>query len=53
MWQSIVNGILGIWLIISAFIVKGLGDTGNLWNYLIVGIIVAVLGFWGASGKNQ
>ncbi len=50
-WQSIVNGLLGIWLIISAFIVKTLGDSGNLWNYLIVGSVVAVLGFWGANEK--
>ncbi len=50
-WQDIVNGLAGIWLIISAFIVKSLGDTGNLWNYLIVGVIVAILGFWAASSK--
>ncbi len=50
-WQSIVNGLAGIWLIISAFI--PFGHTGNLWNYLIVGVIVAILGFWGVADQKS
>ncbi|OQX87183.1 hypothetical protein B6D60_04505 [candidate division KSB1 bacterium 4484_87] len=75
MWQAWVNGILGIWLIIAAFLIGkkawqgwtavifGIwlviaafipslqAHTGNLWNDLIVGIIIAIAGF-GALGKN-
>ena len=48
-WQDTVNGILGIWLIISAFL--KFTAQGNLYNYLIVGIIVTILGFWAAYLK--
>ena len=43
MWQAWVNGILGIWLIIAAFL--NFSTTGNLWDNLIVGAIVAIVGF--------
>ncbi len=48
---AILNGILGIWLIIAAFL--HLTASANLWNYLIVGILVTIFGFWGASAKSQ
>jgi uncharacterized RDD family membrane protein YckC len=40
MWQAWTNSILGLWLIIVAFL--GFGPSGNLWNDLVVGLIVAV-----------
>jgi hypothetical protein len=43
MWKNWVNGILGVWLIISAFI--GMGATGMAANLIIVGVIVAILSF--------
>lgn len=43
MWQGWINGILGVYLFIVAFI--GYGETGNMWNSLIVGIIAAIAGF--------
>ncbi len=43
MWQAWTNGILGIWLFIAAFL--NFGPTGNMWDNLIVGVIVAVAGF--------
>lgn len=43
MWQAWVNGILGIWLVIAAFL--NFAPTGNMWDNLIVGIIVGILGF--------
>lgn len=46
-WQSLVCGILGIWLIISG-IIGGLAQPVNL---IIVGAVVAILGFWGAFRK--
>jgi len=41
MWQAWVNGILGLWLIVAAFL--GFGATANLWNDLIVGLVVAIV----------
>jgi hypothetical protein len=42
-WKGWTNGILGFWLFITAFL--GFSANGNLWNDLIVGIAVAVVGF--------
>ena len=37
------NGILGTWLFIAAFL--NFSPTGNMWDNLIVGVIVAIIGF--------
>lgn len=46
MWQSWIIGALGLWLIIAAFTING-----NQLNELIVGIAVAILGFWTAAKR--
>lgn len=51
MWQQWVNGVLGLWLILSAFI--GFTPSAMTTNLVIVGIVVAILGFWGATVTNQ
>ncbi|MFO7853505.1 MAG: SPW repeat domain-containing protein [Bacteroidota bacterium] len=43
MWQAWVNGILGLWLMVAAFL--GFSPTVNLWNNLVVGLIVAIVGY--------
>jgi len=43
MWQNWIIGSLGVWLIVASFTING-----NLINELIVGIAVAILGFWTA-----
>jgi uncharacterized membrane protein len=43
MWQNWIIGLLGIWMIVASFTISG-----NLVNELIVGIAVAILGFWTA-----
>lgn len=50
MWQAWVNGILGLWLIIAAFL--HLSPAGNLWDNLIVGVIVAIVGYLMVSKKS-
>ncbi len=47
MWQGWINGILGLWLIVAAFVIAG-SKTGNLINGLITGIVLLVLGLWAA-----
>ncbi len=44
MWQTWMSGVLGIWLIIASFTISG-----NIMNQLIVGVAIAVLGFWAAA----
>ena len=43
MWENWLIGSLGVWLIIASFTING-----NLVNELIVGIAVAIFGFWKA-----
>ena len=43
MWQIWVIGLLGIWLIVASFTING-----NILNELIVGMAIAILGFWTA-----
>ena len=43
MWQSWTNALLGIWLISAAFL--GLDPSTNIWNDLIVGVVVAISSF--------
>ncbi|MGB9592031.1 MAG: SPW repeat domain-containing protein [Candidatus Kryptoniota bacterium] len=40
MWQAWTNAVLGLWLMVAAFL--GFGPTANLWDNLIVGLVVAI-----------
>lgn len=47
MWQNWVNGILGLWVILTAF----LGFPANVGRILLIitGLVIAVLSFWSAA----
>ncbi|MCL5021170.1 MAG: hypothetical protein M1339_05830 [Bacteroidetes bacterium] len=40
MWQAWTNAILGLWFLLAAFL--GFGPSANLWDNLIVGLVVAI-----------
>jgi hypothetical protein len=46
MWQGWITGGLGVWLIITSFLLNG-----NAFNELGVGVTVAVIGFWAAATR--
>lgn len=46
---SWVNAVLGLWLVIAPFILAYSGVAAAMWNDIIVGIIVLVLGVWAAQ----
>jgi hypothetical protein len=52
-WQGWTAGILGIWLIIAAFIPEIQAHTGNMWNGIIVGILLMIAGFGALEGKGH
>ncbi len=52
-WQGWTAGILGIWLIIAAFIPALQEFNGNLWNGIIVGILLMVAGFGALTSGQQ
>lgn len=45
MWKAWINFILGLWFILSGIVIS----LGTSVNYIIVGIVVAILGFWSAK----
>lgn len=51
-WSSFINGLAGVWLIISPFIF-GFSYAAVYWNDIIVGIIVAWLAFSNAAMHSR
>jgi len=51
MWQQWINFIAGLWLIVSAFV--GFSLDALVTNVIVTGIVVAVLGLWGALQHNS
>ena len=47
-----VNVILGAWLVIAAFIPSIQGSTAT-WDYVIVGLLIAIFGIWAALAKGK
>ncbi len=43
MWQAWTNGLLGVWIFISAFL--EFNATLNLWNDLVIGALVAYVSY--------
>ncbi len=48
MYLPWISMILGIWLIISPWVVRFSGDQPATWNAIIVGIVMLVVGLYGA-----
>lgn len=45
---SWVNALLGVWLVIAPFILTYTSTAAAMWNDIVIGIVVAVLGVWAA-----
>lgn len=48
---SWLNFLLGVWSFISPFVLMYSAFPRPTWNNIVVGVIVAVLGIWGAVSK--
>lgn len=48
-WEEWVNLALGVWLVISPWILGFSGLATAMWNAVIVGAVVAVLALWAAG----
>jgi hypothetical protein len=51
MWQQWVNAILGIWVVALAFV--GITGMALMWTLVVTGVVVAILGFWGAAMSSS
>jgi len=52
-WQGWSAGILGIWLVIAAFIPALQTHAGNMWNGIIVGILLVIVGLGALVGGHS
>ena len=50
MWQQWVNAILGLWTIVASWAYMPASTGRTL--LIITGIVVAILGFWGAASYS-
>ena len=48
-----INTVLGLWLVVSPFILGYSATTVALWNGIIVGVVVIVLAVWAAFTFGQ
>jgi hypothetical protein len=48
-----IAAIAGLWLILATFLLRDLTSTAGLWNDLIVGVIVVILGVWSALALRR
>ena len=51
MWQDWTNGVLGLCVIVAAFL--GLTGTTLTWTLVVLGVVIAVVGFWGALNPTS
>lgn len=49
MWQQWVNAILGLWVILGSYLYIPSG--GGRAVLIVTGLVVAILGFWGAASE--
>ncbi|MFP5404783.1 MAG: SPW repeat protein [Gammaproteobacteria bacterium] len=52
LWEEWVNLILGIWMIISPWVLQYSANTTPRDNAIIVGVIVAVMAIWAMAANN-
>lgn len=51
MWQQWLTAILGLWVIAVPFI--GITGAALVWTLAVTGVILAVLGVWGAQYEQS
>jgi hypothetical protein len=52
-WEEWVSALLGLWLIVSPWILGYSGLQNPLWNQIIVGVIVGGLALWSATNERH
>ena len=45
-WHDWANGVLGVWLVVSPWILGFAALTAALWNHVVVGLLIVALAAW-------
>lgn len=51
-WEEWINAALGLWLVVSPWLLGFSGLTAPLWNQIVVGILVGGLAIWTAVSER-
>ncbi len=52
-WEEWVNVVLGVWLIVSPFLLGYAMLANALWNQIIVGVLIGILALWTAVTTDE
>ena len=52
-WEEWVNLVLGVWLIISPWVLGFAGDMNARWTHVILGVLVAAVSAWAIWGHRH
>ncbi|YBV95209.1 SPW repeat protein [Phyllobacteriaceae bacterium JZ32] len=52
-WEEWANLVLGLWLIISPWVLAFTANTSAMWTHLIIGVIVAAVSAWAVWDYRQ
>jgi hypothetical protein len=52
-WEEWVNVVLGIWLIVSPFILGYAMLPSALWNQIVIGLVTLILALWTAATSRE
>ena len=56
LWEEWLNLIIGIWIVVSPFMLHFTEQTGPTWNLVIVGLLIAIDAGWAvfqAQGRHE
>lgn len=53
MWHGWIKLILGIWLIVSPWILGYWSVSAALWSQIVVGVLLILLSLWQIVGKED
>jgi hypothetical protein len=51
-WEEWINAVLGLWLIVSPWVLGFSGLEAPLWNQIVVGLAVGGLALWSAISER-
>ena len=51
-WEEWINLVVGVWLILSPFIMGYTTETTIMWNHIVVGVLVGVDALWAALSRH-
>ncbi|MDW6024121.1 SPW repeat protein [Mesorhizobium sp. BAC0120] len=52
-WEEWINFVLGLWLIVSPWVLRFAADTHAMWTHVILGILVAAVAAWAVWGHRH